>query len=100
MDWHEIEPEHVERIDGMLLAQTATKPVCQQRCAGRHGPAAELARASISRHDGVLVAISSKRPRSGFLKKHGKLSAGEMPIVLDSLARLPAEIKPDRRALL
>ncbi len=95
MGRHEMGPEHVERIYGMLLAQAATKPVYQQKCAGCHGTAAELVRASISRQDGVLVALPSKRPLSELLKKHGKLSAEEMPIVLESLARVLGEVAPN-----
>jgi hypothetical protein len=95
MGQHEMGPEHVERIYGMLLAQAATKPVYQQKCAGCHGTAAELARDSITRRDGVLLALPSQRPLADLLKRHGKLSAEEIPIVLESLSRVLGEVKPN-----
>jgi hypothetical protein len=92
---HEMGPEHVERIYGMLLAQATTKPVYQQKCAACHGTAAELARISIARKDGVLIALPSERPLADLLKRHGKLTADEIPTVLDSLARVLGEVKPN-----
>lgn len=96
MAQHEMGAEHVERIYAMLLAQATTAPVYQQKCAGCHGTAAELARTSIARQDGDVVALPSRRPLVELLQRHGKLTAAEIPVVVESLTRVLSEVAPQR----
>ena len=93
MGRHEMGPQQVDGIYAMLLAQAATQPVYQQKCAGCHQTAAELARASLARRDGVVVMRGSSRPLSELLQRHGKLSPEEIPVVLDSLTRVLGEVE-------
>lgn len=93
MGRHEMGPQQVDDIYAMLLAQAATQPVYQQKCAGCHQSAAELARASLARRDDVVVIRGSGRPLSELLQWHGKLSPEEIPVVLNSLARVLGEVE-------
>jgi hypothetical protein len=89
---HEMSADHAEPVYRMLLAQAQTKPVYQQKCAGCHQTAAEFARASLLRRDGVLIGRTNGQPVAEFLKRHGKLTADEVPLVVDSLDRVLGEV--------
>jgi cytochrome c5 len=89
---HEAGAAQAENIYAMLLAQAQTKPVYQAKCAGCHDNAAALARASLELRDGSLDVRSSRQPVAELLKRHGKLTADEIPIVVESLARVLREI--------
>jgi hypothetical protein len=90
---HEAGAANAEAIYRMLLAQAETKPVYQQKCAGCHQTAAELARASLVRKDGVIVGRSNGLPVAELLKRHGKLTAEEIPVVMRSLERVLGEVQ-------
>jgi hypothetical protein len=89
---HEAGAAQAGGIYGMLLAQAATAPVYQQKCAGCHDTAAAFARQSLVVRDGVLVGKDNGLPVAEFLKRHGRLSAAEVPTVLEALTRVMAEI--------
>lgn len=89
---HEAGAANAEAIYRMLLAQAETKPVYQQKCAGCHQTAAELARTSLVRKDGVLVGRTNGLAVAEFLKRHGKLTAEEIPVVMRSLERVLDEV--------
>lgn len=89
---HEMGPGHVEGIYAMLLAQIATEPIYQQKCAGCHKSAAEFARASLVMKDGVVVGKKNGQPIAEFLQRHGRLSAEERPVVVDALTRVVGEV--------
>ena len=93
MGRHEMGPQEVDGVYAMLLAQATTQPVYQQKCAGCHQTAAELARASLARRDGVVVVRASGQPLSDLLQRHGKLSREEIPVVLESLVRVLGEVE-------
>ena len=89
---HEAGAAQADAIYELLLAQVATKPVYQQKCARCHDTAAELARGSLLVRDGTIVGRSNGEPISEFLKRHGKLAPEEVPIVVESLTRVLREI--------
>ena len=93
MGRHEMGPQEVDGVYAMLLAQATTQPVYQQKCAGCHQTAAELARASVARRDGVVVVRGSGQSLSDLLQRHGKLSREEIPVVLESLVRVLGEVE-------
>lgn len=76
----------------MLMAQAQTKPVYQQKCAGCHEAAADFARSSLAMRDGVVIGRANGVPIADFLKKHGRLTADDIPIVVESLGRVMGEI--------
>lgn len=90
---HEMGPDSADGVYRMLLVQAQTKPVYQQKCAGCHQTAAEFARASLSRKDGVLVGRANGLPVAEFLKGNGKLIQEEIPLVASSLARVLDEVQ-------
>ena len=55
--------------------------------------ASELARTSLIEVDGIIVGKTSKRPIAQFLLRHGRLEAAEIPIVIESLKRVLAEVR-------
>ena len=75
----------------MLLAQAQSQPVFQQKCAGCHETAAAFARESLVLKGGVLTGRTNGRPVAEFLKRHGKLTAEEVPIVVEALTRVLTE---------
>ena len=89
---HEGGAAAADAIYGMLLAQAGTKPVYQQKCAGCHETAAQLARGSLVFRDGTVVGRSNGQPIAEFLKRHGKLDPDEVPVVVESLTRVMREI--------
>lgn len=89
---HEMGGSNADGIYKMLLAQAQTKPIYQQKCAGCHQTAAEFARASLVRKDGVLVGRTNGLAVAEFLKRHGKLTAEEIPVVMRSLERVLDEV--------
>jgi hypothetical protein len=88
---HEAGTEQAGPLYAMLLAQAQTKPVFQQKCASCHGTAADFARASLLERDGVVVGRDNGRPIADFLKRHGKLTSDEVPVVVESLTRVLKE---------
>lgn len=93
MGRHEMQPENVEAIYAMLLAQAQTRPLFQQKCAGCHETAAQFARGSLVRRNGVLVGRTNAQPVAEFLQRHGKLAADEIPIVVETLLRVLYEVR-------
>jgi mono/diheme cytochrome c family protein len=92
MGQHEMGPELVAPMQAMLLAQVATPPVFQQKCARCHGTAAEFARTSLTLPEGVLTGRESGRPVAEYLLRHGRLTEAERPIVVESLNRVLREV--------
>lgn len=91
---HEMGPTHAEGIYAMLLAQVASQPVFEERCAGCHKTATEFARTSLVIKDGKLIGRSNGREVSSFLVRHGGLRPDEIPGVMESLTRASGEIVP------
>ena len=89
---HEMGPEHVEGVYGVLLAQASTPPLFQQKCSRCHQTAAEFARISLVVKDGVLFGRENQRPLTEFLKTHGKLSPEEVTAIIQTLSRVLSEV--------
>lgn len=89
---HHMGSTEAEGIATMLQAQVTTPPIFQQKCASCHGTAAELVRGSVERVGTDLVGRPKGRRLSQFLRRHGKLEAGEVDIMLASLARVLDEV--------
>jgi len=92
MAQHQMGPDLVAPIQAMLLAQVSTPPVFQQRCASCHGTAAEFARASLTLRNGVLTGRDNGLPVADYLRRHGRLTEAERPVVVDSLNRVLGEV--------
>lgn len=92
MGQHQMGPELVAPIQAMLLAQVTTPPVFQQKCASCHGTAADFARASLTVRNGVLTGRENGMPVADFLRRHGRLTEAERPVMVDSLNRVLGEV--------
>lgn len=88
---HETGEAMATAVYTMLLAQAQTQPVYQQKCAGCHETAAAFARQSLVMRNGVLTGRDNGRPVAEFLKRHGKLTPDEIPVVVEALTRVLAE---------
>ena len=66
------------------------------RCAHCHGNAADFARRSLTLRDGALVGLPSGRRVVDTLGTHGGAKPGEVPVLLDTLARVHSEVAPSR----
>ncbi len=84
---HEAGAAESEAIYAMLLAQIQTAPAYEQKCAGCHESAAEFAKASLEVRNGVFFGRKRAQPLADILKRHGKLTADEIPVVVDVLTR-------------
>lgn len=77
----------------MLSAQSATPSLFKQKCAGCHETAADLARTGLVPGDGgALKGKSNGRELAEFLVTHGKLEAGELQILVQTLQRVATEV--------
>lgn len=95
---HEMGPENAGQVYEMLLAQAQAKPLFQQKCSSCHGTAADFARKSLALQEGVLVGNKKRLPVSEFLKRHGKVAAADIPVLVESLMRVLTEVggpRPD-----
>lgn len=88
---HYAADEYAGALYSMLLAQREAEPVYREKCAGCHQTAADLVRASISTQDGRLSTRRGGQDLAEFLKKHGGLSAEQLPALLDTLKRIHRE---------
>lgn len=84
---HENGAAESEATYAMLLAQIQTAPAYEQKCAGCHESAAEFAKEALENRNGVVFGRKRAQPLSEILKRHGKLTADEIPVVVDVLAR-------------
>ena len=84
---HETGAAQSEATYAMLLAQINTAPAYEQKCAGCHESASEFAKASLERRDGLVFGRKRAQPLSEILKRHGKLTPDEIPVVVDTLTR-------------
>jgi hypothetical protein len=89
---HRMGPEQAEAIHAMLLAQASTAPLFEKKCASCHGTAADFVKSSLVTRDAVVVGRDNQLPIAAFLKKHGKLSTDELPLMLETLARVMTEV--------
>lgn len=89
---HETGAAEAENVARMLLAQLAVSTAYEKKCAGCHDDAATFAKASLVMRDGILIGRENQRPVPEFLKRHGKLTADELPGVVDTLARALATV--------
>lgn len=93
---HYLSDDLVEPVSAMLAAQATTAPLYAQRCAGCHGTAAEFSRRSLRLRDGIAVARDGGRPVAALLESgHGKVTAQEAQLIVDSLARVLRELGPE-----
>lgn len=88
---HEAGSAQAAALYAMLLAQTQTGPVYHQKCTGCHDTAATFARSSLTLRDGVVIGRVNQRPIAEYLKRHGKLAADEIPVVVETLTRIHGE---------
>ncbi len=89
---HYLDANWVAPVTAMLTAQATTEPVFATRCARCHGSAADTLRSSLLLRDGVLIGVGSGRPVADTLRTHGRVSASQAAIVLDSLERVLGEL--------
>lgn len=73
-------------------AAEPARSVYQEKCAGCHEGPIDFARASLAMRNGVIVGRSNNQPLPEFLKRHGKLTPSEVPVVVEILARALKEI--------
>lgn len=81
-----------EAVYAMLLAQAGTPPLFREKCAICHHKAAELARDTLIRRDGVLIGRYTGRDIGAFLTNHGRLDGEEVTFFVDLLSRLEGEV--------
>lgn len=84
--------ELVQPLIAMLAAQVATAPRFMEQCSGCHGRAADFARQSLVREQGVLKGRQSGRPVAATLRGHGDLAPGEVSAMVSALERVHAEV--------
>lgn len=84
---HEAGAAESEAIYAMLLAQIKAAPAYEQKCAGCHEGPAEFAKASLEKREGVVFGRKRAQPLSEILKRHGKLTPDEIPVVVETLTR-------------
>ena len=89
---HYLSDELVEPVMQMLQAQVGTEPLFRSKCSGCHGSAAEFARQSLVRRDGVLVGRAGGRPVREFLKAHGGLAPEQVDAMAGTLERVHREV--------
>ncbi len=87
LELHETGAAQSAPVYAMLLAQLQTAPAYAQKCAGCHESAAEFAKASLENKNGVVFGRKRAQPISEILKRHGKLTADEISVVIDTLSR-------------
>lgn len=89
---HGVPAERVKPVYDMLLAQATADPRFKDKCGACHDSAAALVRTSVDLRDGKLIGRESGRPVADFLKRHGHISADEIPFFVDLLARVEREV--------
>lgn len=90
---HEMsDPATAGRIYAMLLAQAQTPSIYQQKCAGCHKTAAELARSALVERDGEVYGKANGQRLSEFLQRHGRLAPDEVAPMLETLRRVLKEV--------
>lgn len=89
---HYVADELVQPIIAMLAAQVGAAPRFLEQCGGCHGKAAEFARQSLVREQGVLKGRQSGRPVAMLLRGHGELADGDVPAMVNTLERVHAEV--------
>lgn len=93
---HYLSDELVAPVMTMLAAQRTTPALFRERCAHCHGNAADFARRSLTLRDGALVGLPSGRKVVDTLGTHGGAKPAEVPVLLDTLARVRSEVAPSR----
>jgi len=89
---HEMSGAIADEIYAMLLAQTSTPPIYQEKCRGCHQNAAELARTSLTTVGGKIAGRQSGRTLEDFLSNHGRLNPEELSVLVESLTRVYREV--------
>lgn len=80
-------------VCAMLTAQAETPSLFKNNCASCHETAADLARTGLVQSDGgALKGKDNGRDIAEFLTTHGKLEAGEVAIVVETLKRVYREV--------
>jgi hypothetical protein len=88
---HYLTDDLVAPVMQMLQAQASASPLFKDKCGGCHGTAADFARESLERRDGVLVGRASGRPVREYLQRHGGLRAEQLAPMVSTLERVFAE---------
>ena len=85
---HHVSEDMLPSVAGLLAAEVAANPVYDGRCAGCHGPAAELVRHRLARGPDGLVVRRDAQPLAVFLTSHGGLTPPEAGSLAQSLAAI------------
>lgn len=85
--------EMAQPVCAMLTAQAGTPSLFKNKCASCHETAADLARTGLASGDGgALKGKDNGRDIAEFLTTHGKLEAGEVATVVETLKRVYREV--------
>jgi hypothetical protein len=91
---HDVAGPVTSELTAMLGAQVQAAPFYQQRCEGRHGPAANLVRPALVRAVADLRLRVGDRLRGIFLAGHGGLSPEEHAALLRRVGEYADEVGP------
>lgn len=89
---HYLKNNEIDGVYTMLLAQAGSDPRFKERCTPCHAKAAQLARESLIRRDGVLYTRGTRRPLDDFMQQHAALPAGEAAFFAGLLERVEREV--------
>ena len=91
---HYLNPDEVDAIYGMLLAQTRAPARFKTECSRCHESAASFARRSLQLQEGELVSRQSGRNVRRFLAHHQGLQSEDVDYFTRLLTRVAQEVHP------
>jgi hypothetical protein len=89
---HEMSDAIADKIYAMLLAQTSTPPVYQEKCRSCHQNAADLVRSSLVIEGGTVTGRESGRSLANFLPNHARLTSEDLSVLVETLTRVYREV--------
>ena len=94
MHHHYLNPDEVEAVYAMLLAQTRTPARFKTECSRCHETAAKFVRRSLQLGDGQLIIRESGRNVRQFLDNHQGLHPDDVEYFTRLLTRVAQEVHP------
>ncbi len=94
---HYLTDELVAPVTAMLLAQTVTAPLFQERCGACHDTASAFARMSLTMQGGLLIGKASGRAVQEVLRSHGGVAPAEIAPMVETLTRVFGEVGAERK---
>ena len=89
---HYLKNNEIDAVYAMLLAQAGSRPRFRERCTPCHERAAQLARESLLRRDGVLYTRGTRQQLEEFMQGHISLSVEEVEFFVRLLERVEGEV--------